>query len=269
MKAYVYISIGVGAVLILLLAAWLLFHNSPVTTNNQVPVSTYSSVVDSTNTASGSPLGSFGATNQPVSSGIGQQGTNQKVFEIASGPIAGATFVQTFNPTTTIARYVMQDSGHVFDLPIDVPGAMAQSVSDTTVPGIANAVWVEDGGGVILQYDQEGVIKTVYTGFSTSTSPTPRINFYPDDIVGIAASRTAKVSRTCSTPRVVLMGISRMQMELKAQNCFLCPSHKWSFPGRRRTRFWSLRKRRWESRESVFQYRLNQASVCRLYMRMG
>ena len=76
------------------------------------------------------------------------------VFKIANGPVAGASFIQTLRPTTTIARYVMSDNGHVSDFVIDSAGAVPRTVSNMTVPGIARVLWVESNGAAILQYVQ-------------------------------------------------------------------------------------------------------------------
>jgi len=122
----------------------------------------------------------------------------QRIFKIADGPIAAATFVQTFNPTTTVARYVMQDSGRVFDLPIDVPGSVPRAVSNTTIPAIANALWSEGGESVILQYAEQTTIKTLYMRFSvratsTASTPTPpQIRFLPDNILTLTISPDGK-----------------------------------------------------------------------------
>lgn len=142
------------------------------------------------------------ATDTPVNQG-GSVMSTQKIFKIVDGPIAGATFVQTFNPTTTVARYVMQDNGHVFDLPVDVPGSMPRSVSNTTIPGVVNALWGEKGTSVLLQYKEEFALKTVHVAFTTQiqtstatpqTAPvTPlRIRFLPDNIAALTVSPDGK-----------------------------------------------------------------------------
>ncbi|MEI6864009.1 MAG: hypothetical protein WCK46_01375 [Candidatus Adlerbacteria bacterium] len=116
----------------------------------------------------------------------------QRVFKIADGPVAGATFVQTFSPTTTLARYVMQDTGHIFDLAIDVAGAAARPISNTTIPGVTAAFWEKKGGATILQYVDASVLKSVYAEFPPATTTsvvTPvRIQFLPSGISALAAS---------------------------------------------------------------------------------
>lgn len=123
---------------------------------------------------------------------------NQKVFKIADGPVVNAVFIQTLNPTTTIARYVMADTGHVLEVAIDTPGAVPRAVSNTTIPGIVNALWKQDGSAAVLQYLDGGVVKTLsllITPAATSTSATttrsaPLVNFrfLPDNILSLALS---------------------------------------------------------------------------------
>jgi hypothetical protein len=121
--------------------------------------------------------------------------TTQKVFKIADGPIAGAAFIQTSNPTTTVVRYTMADNGHVLDKPIDVQGAVATPVSNVTIPGIASSIWATTGSSTIMQYADSGVLKSVYIEFGSTTasssSVTPtRVRFLPNNIVSLAISPT-------------------------------------------------------------------------------
>lgn len=132
-------------------------------------------------------------TNTPL---IGVS-TLQTVFKIADGPIAGASFTQTFNPTTTLTRYTKADNGHVLDLPLGVSGAVARSVSNVTVPGIISSVWTANGTSTVMQYADSGVVKTMFVAFAAasstaSTSPaTPaRIRFLPNGILSLALSPT-------------------------------------------------------------------------------
>ncbi len=115
------------------------------------------------------------------------------IFKIADGPVASATFFQTANPTTTLARYVMQDNGHVFDMPMDVPGAAARVISNVTIPGIAGAQWEKQASAAVGQYVDSGIMKTIYLGFpaASSTATTiqpPIIKFLPDGVTSFALS---------------------------------------------------------------------------------
>jgi len=173
-----------GAIAVVLVAAlvlWLLlFHSSQTTPQSSTGGFGFVNGVSNVQTS--------GATN------VGQTGaiSGQKVFEISAGPVASATFMQTYAPTTTVARYVMADNGHVLDLNIDVPGAVARPVSNTTIPGIVSGTWGRNGSSTVLQYVDAGTLKSVYMEFastSAGTTATPtRIQFLPDNILSLAVS---------------------------------------------------------------------------------
>ena len=122
--------------------------------------------------------------------------TLQNVFKIAEGPVAGAVFTQTFNPTTTLARYTKADNGHVLELPLGVSGAVARAVSNVTIPGIVSSVWTTGGTSTVMQYVDSGVLKSVYVAFEAATSSSAtasttnpsRIRFLPNGIVSLALS---------------------------------------------------------------------------------
>lgn len=133
-----------------------------------------------------------GETNVPSTN----SSSLNKVFKIADGPIASAAFTQTTLPTTTLVRYVMATNGHVMDLAIDVPGAAAKPVSNTTIPGVFSAVWGQNATSTVLRYNDGGLIKSVAIAFASSTvggvaAPT-RIQFLPNSIISIAVSPDGK-----------------------------------------------------------------------------
>jgi len=124
------------------------------------------------------------------------QTSQTKIFQITPGPVVGATLIQILHPTTTLVRYIKQEDGHVFDLPLDVSGALPRVVSNVTIPGGKRAIWVEGGSAAVMQYLDGDTVKSVYLGFpavatSSATRPT-RIVFLPDSIVDIAASPDGK-----------------------------------------------------------------------------
>jgi hypothetical protein len=136
-----------------------------------------------------------GAATNPEGQGItyGSGGTTQNVFKINDGPVMGATLMQYGRPTTTVARFVMQDSGHVFDLPLDSPGSVARAVSNTTIPGLSTAAFSERGNGLILQYLDNEVVKTVHLAFpaattTITTSGPVKLQFFPNGIRQVAVS---------------------------------------------------------------------------------
>ncbi len=188
-----------GGVLFVVLLVWFFFFRSPG--------------LEPTDTAQQQTFGQ-GDTTTGVNATNGQdQDTNsaqtiqspiskQKVFKISDGPVAGATFMQDGRPTTTIARFVMQQNGHVLDLAIDSPGSVARAASNTTIPGAHQVVWEKKivasrqvAAGAVLQYIDNGTVKSVALTFpqasttGSTTLPAPvRIQFLPDNLTGVAAS---------------------------------------------------------------------------------
>lgn len=180
-KKIFYIGSGV-AVLALLVAAFVFVRLFGQTPTPIQPSGFFGFGGSTSNTQT-----SGGTTNSPQAGAA----PAQQVFRIATGPVAGATFIQTSNPTTTLARFVMADNGHVLDLALGVPGAAARPVSNVTIPGIQKTTWAQNGSFSIMQYSDSGVLKTLYIAFATSSSaaPTPaNIKFLPDNIVSYSLS---------------------------------------------------------------------------------
>ncbi len=187
----VFIGAGIVAAIVLVVcAAWFLFNRStPTATTPGTTIKNTQSFTTSNTATQETPLTADG---QQIDTS-GTTAPEQKIFKIADGPVMGALFIQTSNPTTTLARYTMQDNGHVFDMPVNVPGAIARVVSNITIPGLRTELWLGPGKGTILQYVEGSVIKTLYLGFpvastTAATSSPPVIRFFPDNITGIAAS---------------------------------------------------------------------------------
>ncbi|HUD02872.1 MAG TPA: hypothetical protein VMR46_02520 [Candidatus Paceibacterota bacterium] len=201
-KPIIYILSGLLVVLVLVFGVWFLFFRTTST-----PVTSTATLfgASANNTTTATPNTSAGTTANGTLPAA--QSTTQKIFEINAGPVAGATLIQTLHPTTTLARYVNQEDGHVYDMPLDVSGAVPRVVSDVTIPGIEGVVWLEAGNAAILQYiDTDGVtVKSVYLGLPAATTSTQlaatRIQFLPDNIISLAASPDGKsVAYLLKTP---------------------------------------------------------------------
>jgi hypothetical protein len=157
------------------------------------------------NTAAPDQGGNFGLSNASntgvsftdelpsfTSNGTGEFAT-QAIFKIAEGPILSATLVQTLNPTTTIARYITAEDGHVLEVSLDSAGAAPHIASNTTIPGLERALWTADGRAVIAQYLDQGHIKSALLNLpvpqATATTTAPAsIRFLPDDVGDVASS---------------------------------------------------------------------------------
>ncbi len=172
--------------------AWFYFSLSSTPSSSQlIPQGDGFGVGDS-RTVAITPSGSSGAQNTPLST----TATNgsQKIFKVADGPITSATLVQTLHPTTTLARYVLQENGHVLEVVLDNAGVVARAISNTTIPSTARGTWTEKGNGIVLQYLEGSTVKSVYLGFpiaasgTTTKSQTVRIQFLPNNITDLGVS---------------------------------------------------------------------------------
>jgi len=188
-RNYIYIGGGVLVVLLLIAGYSLLRGGSG---SLQTPGTGNFGTGENRNVTVTSPQGTAAnPEGQEITYGSG--GAVQNVFKINDGPVMGATLMQYGRPTTTVARFVMQDSGHVFDLPLDSPGSVARAVSNTTIPGLSTATFSERGNGLILQYLDNGVVKTVHLGFppattTITTSGAVKLQFFPNGLSQVAVS---------------------------------------------------------------------------------
>lgn len=185
------IGAGIGVVLLLSIVLWFFFFRADAPLVSVIPTPNFGGGVDVSNTPTNNP------TNPATTTNVAPQ-SQQKIFKIANGPIASAVFVQTSRPTTTIARYVMQDSGHVLDQAISTSSASSRPASNTTIPAVASVVWAEQGGAALFHYIDDEVVKTVYVGLppattSLSAAQLPiRVQFLPNNILSLASSPDGK-----------------------------------------------------------------------------
>jgi hypothetical protein len=192
-----YWVIGAATTVAVVLGVWFYFSLSP-TTSDQTSSGGTSFGVGDDRTVTVTPSGSDDDnTNTVISTPAAQN--SSKIFKVADGPVTSATLVQTYHPTTTLARYVLQENGHVMDMILDNSGVVARAVSNTTIPGTARGLWTEKGSGIVLQYLEGASVKSLYVGFPVATTTASstkiqavRIQFLPSDIIDIAVSPDGK-----------------------------------------------------------------------------
>ncbi len=187
------ILIIVGIVgIVLAIVGWFFFLRAPAEVNLDTSGELFQTGGTQTmGVSGGNTTTSTNTTEDATNTQNPIQLSNQKVFKINNGPVVGATVIQTLRPTTTVARYVQQNNGHVFDVALDSSGAIPKAISNTTIPGIVRALWADGGNSVLLQYLEGSLVKTVYLGFPVGQSTTTRpvtIRFLPDGIQDIAVS---------------------------------------------------------------------------------
>jgi len=177
--------VGAGIVAALLIV-WLVLLSGP----SAAPVETATTPSFGTgNTQTSVTNDQRQTTNDQIQ--ILQTNTNQKIFKVTDGPVAGATLLITTRPTTTVARFVLATNGHIMDVALDTPGAVAKAVSNTTIPGIVSALWSEGGQGALLQYLDAGALKTAHLALpapAATSSRAVRVQFLPIGAANIAVS---------------------------------------------------------------------------------
>lgn len=182
--------IGGIAVVILALLAFLFLRGGNGGSGPQTNLGSFGTAPDISGGAGGSGgQGGGDTTSLPVNTA---SSTLAQVFKIADGPVVAATLVESGRPTTTVARYVSGQDGHVLEISLDVAGAAPKVISNTTIPGLQRGFWTDKGNGVIVQYLDSGVVKSAHLALaavSTSSSPRPAvIRFLPDGILALAVS---------------------------------------------------------------------------------
>ncbi|MES2203120.1 MAG: hypothetical protein V4474_02260 [Patescibacteria group bacterium] len=195
-KMYLYIGGGVAALAIIFIVMYIFRPTATVTPVTGTP--DFGTSQDRPGSVPGTSSTDIPVVNNTPAS------ANQNIFKVLDGPVAGAILLQMGHPTTTVARFVMADSGRVFDLPLDVPGAVPRVVSNTTIPGIVTVAWTAGtsakgtrGDGVVAQYIDNGAIKTLHLSFPPATTTLTTqgavtVKFYPDGIKSVAVSPDGK-----------------------------------------------------------------------------
>ena len=200
LKQIAYWMLGAVGVVFLVWLLWAVFFSSSSSNPVKSAVGGLFGLGNSASFTVGNTTSGISSTTSVIPGGTyaGQVVPNQKIFKLADGPVVGATFVQTSNPTTTLARYTMANDGHTLDIPLDVPGAIARVVSNTTIPGLLTEQWLGQGGAMLVQYLEAGVVKTVYVGFPVASSTAgaaqsaPRVHFLPSSVTSLATSPDSK-----------------------------------------------------------------------------
>lgn len=109
--------------------------------------------------AGGSAPGGASATTTP---GGQSQAPLPRLRLISSVPVAGATTLIDQKTGETLIRYVERATGHVFETTTASP--TARRLTNTTVPKVTEALFVEEGNAVILRYlkDDTDTVENFY-----------------------------------------------------------------------------------------------------------
>jgi hypothetical protein len=97
-----------------------------------------------------------------------------RLRKVADGPVSGARFVGT----STI-RYIAKETGHIFDTPADSNAGVR--ISNTTVPGIAEVLWVGESRFIGRFIQADGSMQNIVAEIATSA---------PEQSIGIESFPT-------------------------------------------------------------------------------
>lgn len=116
--------------------------------------------------------------------------------QIYKDPISGAGITQSNKKD--FLRFIDKATGHIYEAPLDT--FVANKISNTTIPKVAESVWTQNGTGVILRYvkSDNRTIESFYTKLATATTtgtqdgaPAPQTlegSFLPQNITSLTSS---------------------------------------------------------------------------------
>lgn len=122
-----------------------------------------------------------------------------KMLPISTEMLGGVTFTTAWEVSTTtgatttkeFVRFVERKTGHLADLSLET--GLAQRITNTTVPGVQEALWGESGSAVALRYlaDDNETVETFVAPLATTTQTEPsglEGTFFPQNISSISMS---------------------------------------------------------------------------------
>ncbi len=145
------------------------------------------------------PFGKLGETTQPppgqgeINGAGGEEGGGVVVFgklrQLAAQPIAGFTLTKA---TSTTVRYLERATGHIYD--IGPAEAKARRISNTTIPRVYEAVFLDGGNSVLIRYlgDDNTTIETYGATVPKTEGGELKGLFLPQNIADLSASPDGK-----------------------------------------------------------------------------
>ncbi len=137
------------------------------------------------------PGGTTGET-----SGVGVVSTNVK--KLWDKPVVGATFYGSIKGETLTARFLEQETGHIYDH--NIVSGQSRRVSGVTIPKIKNLVWGNEGQSIVFQYvDKDGIVKNYAgrVGIATTTEGGLTGSFIPGEILDLYSAPRGMERITC------------------------------------------------------------------------
>ena len=101
----------------------------------------------------------------------GDLGPVPTIRHLTDVEVAGATFARSSD--ALVVRYVERETGHTYEVPVD--SYTATRLTNTTVPAVHDAVWINASSSILRFLGEDGSIQNFYSFFS-STTPDQSLN---------------------------------------------------------------------------------------------
>ncbi len=135
----------------------------------------------------------------PVGPSFRERLRRAQMLPIGNSMLAGTTFTSVVTTSSTtdatsteeFVRFIERETGHINDLSLET--GKERRATNTTIPGIQEALWGNNGSTVALRYlsDDNETIETYLAPLETSTSTEPYELagvFFPQNITSISLS---------------------------------------------------------------------------------
>ena len=172
MKKTLYITGTILFILVMAFAYYYFFFAKPATQNGTSSggSSLFSNLFPFGNSATIPANTTATTTLDQTQNSVANSDYLEKLRLITNGPVAGAAFVQSLRGTDIL--YMQKADGHIYD--VSTYSASSTQISNTTIPRIHTAFFVNGGAGVVAQYvgSDGDTIQTFYMNVASTTNAT-------------------------------------------------------------------------------------------------
>lgn len=116
--------------------------------------------------------------------------SSSRLVSISKKPIAGYVAFTDIGASSTIIRFAERETGHIYEY-LPIPRELSR-ISNTTIPGIQEAIWAHSGEYVALRYfdGKKNTVKTFIANIVLGQSSTSTLDgkYLDNDIASIAVA---------------------------------------------------------------------------------
>lgn len=155
-----------------------------------------------------------------------------KLRKISTSPISGAIAIE--NSKGVIARYLEKATGHIYEAEL-FSNIEPNRISNTTIPKIYEALWTNNGEGLIIRYinpdNNSDDIKNLYLKLDqiselNATSTNTKGSFLPDNVDIALSPKQDRIFTLGNTGEIFNGNISQTD-GTKGSNLFQSPFVEW------------------------------------------